>query len=72
LNAVVNSATLSNTVYTLSVTDIGHAGFALSDISVYLLGVQCITLTGSISSFTCNFNTNSHGNAALPAGSAVP
>jgi hypothetical protein len=29
-------------------------------------------LTGTISSFTCTFDSNTDGNAALPAGSATP
>jgi len=71
-NAVVNSASLSSTTYTISVTDTASVGFTLSDVSVYLLGVQCKTLTGSLASFTCNFDTNTAGSPALPAGSATP
>lgn len=71
-NAVVNSASLSTNTYTISVTDTASVGFGLSDISVYLLGVQCKSLTGIVSSFTCTFESNVNGNAALPAGSAKP
>jgi hypothetical protein len=69
---VVNSASLSTNTYTISVTDAASVGFGLSDISVYLLGVQCKSLTGIVSSFTCTFESNVNGNAALPAGSAKP
>jgi hypothetical protein len=72
LNAVVNSASLSVKTYTLSVTDSANVGITLSDISVYLLGVQCKSLSGTIASFTCTFDANAAGNAALPAGSSVP
>jgi hypothetical protein len=74
LNAVVNSAILSGTTYTISVTDSGNVGFSLSDISVYLSDarVQCTSLTGTVSSFMCNFKADSKGKAALPAGSYSP
>jgi len=56
----------------LSLTDAGNVGFGLSDVSVYLLGVQCKTLIGTLLSFTCTFDANSAGDAALPAGSSKP
>lgn len=73
MNAVVNSASLSVTTYTLSVTDSANIGIKYTDISVYLFGVQCKSLSGNIAGLTCTFDANAAGNAAaLPAGSSVP
>ena len=69
---VTSSATLASNVMTLSITDPSSIGFALSDITVSLLGVQCTDLSGTIASFTCNFPTNADSSVALPAGSEKP
>ena len=58
---------------TISLTDPQSLGFALSDITVQLLGVTCVVdQSGTIGNFDCEFPTNQDGSAALPAGSEKP
>ena len=40
----------------------------MSDLTVSLLGVPCLELTGTVDSFTCTFPTNDDGTPTLPAG----
>jgi hypothetical protein len=46
--------------------------FALSDIKITLNGVRCNSLAGTLPSITCQFPSNTLGNAALPAGTNKP
>ena len=70
---VVSSASLSSEIMTISLTDPESLGFALSDITVELLGVTCIIdQSGTIGSFDCEFPINQDNSVALPAGSAKP
>ena len=67
---VASSASLSSNTLTISLTDPESLGFALTDITVELLGVTCVVdQSGTISNFDCDFPTNQDGSVALPAGS---
>lgn len=69
---VVLSATRSAEVLTIALSDPLTLNFPLSEVSVTYLGVSCISLAGSISSFTCNLPKNTDNSVALPAGSGKP
>ena len=68
----VNSASLSADTLSLSVTDSGSVGFALTDLKITLNGERCNLITGTLASMTCKFTKNSVNNAALPAGTNKP
>lgn len=65
-NAVISTATLGGSTYTIALTNTGTA--ALTDIRVSLLGVDCTNLQGTTASFTCDFPANTDTSATLPAG----
>lgn len=68
----VTAASLTADTLSLTVTDPGTVGFALSDLKITLNGERCNNLVGTLASLTCKFNKNSLNNAALPAGSNKP
>lgn len=69
-SAVLEGATLTTGISSSTARRLllDLSGLTLSDVTVSLLGVSCIGLTGSIDSFSCTFPTNSDGSVALPAG----
>lgn len=69
---VVTSTSRSGRTLAISLSNPGSLTFALTDVTVTLLGVQCSGLTGTTASFTCTLPLNSDNSASLPAGSAVP
>ncbi len=68
----VTAASISADTLSLSVTDAGAVGFALSDLKITLNGERCNSITGTLASMTCKFAQNSAGNAALPSGTNKP
>jgi len=71
MTTVVSSATLSTDTLSITVSNAGGSTI-LSDLIVTIAGVRCNQLIGTAASFTCKFNQNSLGNAALPAGNYKP
>ncbi len=68
----VAAASLSADTLSLSVTDSGSVGFALTDLKITLNGERCNLITGTLVSMTCKFTKNSVNNAGLPAGINKP
>jgi len=56
----------------LSVNLTSTINFAMSDITVFLFGEQCVIQSGNSTSFTCLFNKNPDATFALPTGNGFP
>ncbi len=68
----ITSATRSGRTYTIAVSYSSSPVYTLSDITVSMLGVNCLSLTGNINIFTCSLPINSDNSVALPAGTGKP
>lgn len=59
MNPTINSASLSSNTLTLSISDSANIGFTTSDMIITLNGINCNSITGTLTSLTCQFALNS-------------
>ena len=71
---VLQSATLSSSIVTLSLTDPGSIGFSLSDVTINIGGQTCtvINLSDPINNFQCQLPVNSDSTPTVPSGTHMP
>lgn len=70
----MTSATINNSQLVVVMSNPNSVSFALMDVSVSFLGVQCTIDSGSsnLSNFKCDFPLTSGGTPQLPAGTGKP
>ena len=71
---VLQTATRSGSIVTLSLTDPGSIGYSLSDVNIVIGGQNCtvINVADPIGNFRCQLPVNSDSTATVPSGSHMP